>query len=549
MFRIQLKWLIYLSFFAAVVSYSLFSLRSHNASPSSFLTIETYSKNQPKNKYISNYETNYMSIVESLRITESALDTYKNPLLKSLSRIQIKNGQKPAFNSLWGDSALFTKDWQVLLKDTLQDVKNSPDEVAFYVHQVNKKQSLYFYYTTKESPSYIYNGEVNIRALEDRLTGNENNHDTLYIVSNDTILSQVNKNNTSIKHIVSLIITEKLNATKNNHSVKIDTGNDTIDYLPIFLPSNSLWLLIANNSKYDESISLFFDLPLFFLTFIIFLVVCLVFRPIFMISNIVGREDSTDVEKLYALTKEIKTRSKHIYFSETYRILSMFKKMADELLNYKKVSEYKLGEHKKAVALEYFERLRYEQQQRKNAIYDTLTGLPNSFLLEDRITTVIKHNTRASRPTCLILIDILSMREVAEEYSYIVSDSMLKSLSIKLNENIGHSGTLFRYDYCQFAVLLVGLKPDYDIQSFVGRLFHVINDPSAYVDGSLSETITLTVSCSIGVALADSPRFTYNKLIEAASNNTELCKTDKNNRLSNNFTIGEVLKNEELLEI
>jgi diguanylate cyclase (GGDEF)-like protein len=328
----------------------------------------------------------------------------------------------------------------------------------------------------------------------------------------------------------------------NNYSIKIYKDNSLIDYMPTFLSSDSLWLLVVNrsdfqNSLYDKGKLFLFAVPILFLALLIFLAIYLVFRPMLLMSDMVGREGSSDAGKLYVLTSEVMSRGKQMCFFEMYRVLSVFEKMANELSSYQKDAQYKLSQFEKVVAQVYFDTLRYEKQQRKMAIYDTLTGLPNGFLLEDRITTVIKYNASEKRRTCLILINIVGLKDVGEEYSHIVSDSMLKTFAVRLNEKVDDRGTLYRYDYCQFAVLLTNLKRDYDIQASVKRLFSVINNPGSYVDAPLSEAIALDVSCRIGVSLADSPSFTAKKLIEAASENAELCVTDEHDVLSNIFNV------------
>lgn len=549
MYKIKLKWVVFLSFFTVMILYSIFSFFNFKAvkeNAERFSIIEGYSSDRSKNHYLSSNFTGFISGLESLALKEKSWNDYKIPLVNWLGKIYFEDDQGPTLSPLWGDSALFFERDQPWLIEMLQRIKINPGEVFFHSNQANEKPLLYFFYMNKESPSFIYTGGVNIIAMEDKLIGLtehfQSEKKSLYIINNDTILSPVSDDNASLQYIVSHIATKRLNGGYNNKSIKIHKGNSLIDYMPIFISSNSLWLLVANRSEYQNSLYeknklLFFALPVLFLAFLIFLAVYLVFRPMFLMSDMVGREGSNDAEKLHALTSEIMIRGKHICFFEMYRVLSVFEKMADELSSYQKDTEYKHNQHKKAVAQEYFERLRYEKQQRKKAIYDNLTGLPNGFLLEDRIATVIKHNTSVERRTYLILINIMGIKDVGEEYSHIVSDSMLKSLAVRLNEKVGHSGTLYRYDYCQFVVLLTGLKRDYYVQAFVKHLFSVINNPGPYVDSPLSEGIVLPVSCSIGVSEANSPMFTAKKLIEAASENAELCISDKHNVLTNIFDV------------
>ena len=484
---------------------------------------------------------------------ENTWNEYKNPVLNWLGKMYIEDDDEdePVFSPLWGDSELFSAHDIPELKKTLKKVKNNPGEIVFYSFQTDERSLLYFFYMNKKFPYFVYIGEVNVASLVSRLTYSDKNFynsgKILYIINDDMVVFGSDHSDQKVERIIQFLLAEKNSPKEDSYAIKIQKDGISTSYKPIFSPLGTLWVLIVDSSvnkkdSYSTNIFIFFTLPILFLVLLNFIIFLFFMKPILTISSFLKSEKIMDLEKFTHFIKEIISKKRYIYFHEVYKILHVLKAMSDELLNYKKNDDYKLVQHKRSVELEYLERYRYEKQQRESAIYDSLTGLPNRFLLEDRIETSIRHIARIKRGVCLVFVDIINIKNIAEEYSHIVSDSMIKSLSVRLNEKVSSTGTLYRYDYTKFAFLLINIKADYDIQFLISQIFNVINDSSAYFESPLSEGLPLNVSCSIGVGMATSPKFTMNKLVKAAIESSEFCIVDEYNRLCNNFKVNKVPK-------
>jgi diguanylate cyclase (GGDEF)-like protein len=87
------------------------------------------------------------------------------------------------------------------------------------------------------------------------------------------------------------------------------------------------------------------------------------------------------------------------------------------------------------------------------ALHDTLTGLPNVRLFDDRLTHALAQARRAKRRTALTLIDIGLSREVAESSGHAIGDDWIKQIAERLKETCRKSDTLARLSADRFAVI------------------------------------------------------------------------------------------------
>ncbi|MDR9425623.1 MAG: EAL domain-containing protein [Marinobacter sp.] len=106
-----------------------------------------------------------------------------------------------------------------------------------------------------------------------------------------------------------------------------------------------------------------------------------------------------------------------------------------------------------------------ERQAHRLAFYDSLTGLANRVLLEDRILEAAKANTRFGTQSAILQLDINQFRAVNDTRGYGVGDLVLKAVSEQLASIMRESDTLARIGGDEFAVLLSNLDSSKELSA------------------------------------------------------------------------------------
>jgi diguanylate cyclase (GGDEF)-like protein/PAS domain S-box-containing protein len=130
------------------------------------------------------------------------------------------------------------------------------------------------------------------------------------------------------------------------------------------------------------------------------------------------------------------------------------------------------------------------------ANYDTLTGLPNRVLFQDRLNQALAHMTRNSRVLALIYAGLDHFKVVNETLGVDIGDGLLKAVSGRLLAALRESDTVCRLGGDQFAILLDDVRSAADVASKAQALLSEFEAP--FVVGGHE----LFTSLSIGITLA-----------------------------------------------
>lgn len=95
-----------------------------------------------------------------------------------------------------------------------------------------------------------------------------------------------------------------------------------------------------------------------------------------------------------------------------------------------------------------------EMQARHLALHDSLTGLPNRRLLEDRFRQAIAGATRHRKPLALLLLDVDDFKWVNDKLGHAIGDRFLVSMVRRLTAGMRTEDTACRYGGDEFVLLL-----------------------------------------------------------------------------------------------
>ncbi len=102
------------------------------------------------------------------------------------------------------------------------------------------------------------------------------------------------------------------------------------------------------------------------------------------------------------------------------------------------------------------ERKRAERELERQALYDSLTGLPNRSLLQDRLELAIAAGRRAASSLALLILDLDAFKDVNNTFGHEAGDEILRQVGPRLRAELREVDTVARLGGDVFAVLLPG---------------------------------------------------------------------------------------------
>jgi diguanylate cyclase (GGDEF)-like protein len=135
------------------------------------------------------------------------------------------------------------------------------------------------------------------------------------------------------------------------------------------------------------------------------------------------------------------------------------------------------------------------QQLLHEARHDSLTGLPNRTVAEDRLEQALARADRSKKQFAVFCIDLDGFKAINDELGHDAGDEILRSVASKLQNNLRHSDTLARVGGDEFLVLIEDCSGFAAAQAVAESLISSLQHPF------LLDQRQLRVSASIGVAM------------------------------------------------
>lgn len=147
------------------------------------------------------------------------------------------------------------------------------------------------------------------------------------------------------------------------------------------------------------------------------------------------------------------------------------------------------------------DRKRAEEQLVQLANYDSLTGLPNRTLFEQKLSNAIKRARRGDAQLAVLFVDLDRFKHINDSLGHQTGDLVLKRVAQRLKRCIKDRDTVARLSGDEFIVLVEHVDKRKDVSHLAERILRTLAKPML-----LSET-ELRVTGSVGITLlaADSP--------------------------------------------
>jgi diguanylate cyclase (GGDEF)-like protein len=134
------------------------------------------------------------------------------------------------------------------------------------------------------------------------------------------------------------------------------------------------------------------------------------------------------------------------------------------------------------------------RQLRHLATHDSLTGLPNRVLLDDRLTQAVAHADRDGLSFALLVCDLDRFKLVNDSLGHHAGDELLQEVARRLTGLVRTVDTVARFGGDEFVLLITSIQDPDDARRLAARAIKVLQDPMRIAG------IDVHTSPSIGIA-------------------------------------------------
>lgn len=163
-----------------------------------------------------------------------------------------------------------------------------------------------------------------------------------------------------------------------------------------------------------------------------------------------------------------------------------------------------------------------EQDLQYLATHDSLTTLPNRFLLFDAIEQAIKRAARNKKHLAILYLDLDGFKGVNDQFGHDEGDRLLKQVALRIAKAIRETDRAARLGGDEFAVLLEDLDGSPEAMLVAEKIRAAVAEPYDHLPRNTA------ITASIGVSMFPGRAKTASALVSAADHAMYQAKVTKN---------------------
>jgi diguanylate cyclase (GGDEF)-like protein/PAS domain S-box-containing protein len=140
------------------------------------------------------------------------------------------------------------------------------------------------------------------------------------------------------------------------------------------------------------------------------------------------------------------------------------------------------------------ERLGAEEELRKLAKYDALTGLSNRTLLQDRLDHAIVHSRRENQKLALLFLDLDRFKHVNDSLGHDIGDLLLIGVAERILAILNDDDTFARLGGDEFVIILEDFADLNQLSHVAGRIIEELAKPFSLTDYEVSTSTSIGIS-------------------------------------------------------
>jgi diguanylate cyclase (GGDEF)-like protein len=142
-----------------------------------------------------------------------------------------------------------------------------------------------------------------------------------------------------------------------------------------------------------------------------------------------------------------------------------------------------------------------QERIQRVAHHDSLTGLPNRLLFDDRLNQAISLAKRNSRQFALLYLDLDRFKPVNDTLGHTAGDELLKAVATRIRRQVRESDTVARVGGDEFIVILPDIAGREEAETVARKIVAVLATP--FQLGSQKQSVDIGTSIGIAVYPAD----------------------------------------------
>lgn len=152
-----------------------------------------------------------------------------------------------------------------------------------------------------------------------------------------------------------------------------------------------------------------------------------------------------------------------------------------------------------SVMREVTERKQAEEELRRNAFHDSLTGLPNRLLFMERLEqTVARSRQSADHQFAVLFLDLDRFKVINDSLGHLIGDRLLIAIARRLEACVSHEDTVSRLGGDEFTILLERIQNLEDAKKIAERVHRTLSTPfnlnghEVFTSASIGITLSTT---------------------------------------------------------
>ncbi|MEM1190396.1 MAG: EAL domain-containing protein [Pseudomonadota bacterium] len=136
-----------------------------------------------------------------------------------------------------------------------------------------------------------------------------------------------------------------------------------------------------------------------------------------------------------------------------------------------------------------------EEHLMQLAHYDQLTGLPNRYLITERLSQALRRARRHSRRVAVVFLDLDCFKNVNDSLGHAAGDQLITSVAQRLNNALRDEDNIGRIGGDEFLIVIEELPAARDMTTIAEKLVNELREPIDLHGRSI------TVGASLGISL------------------------------------------------